>query len=107
MAEIQTQPSAASVDAFIAAQPDAQRRADCQVLVELMQQATGEPAVMWGPAIVGCGTYRYHYASGRRGEMALIGFSPRKGDITVYVTPGFTGFEELLARLGRHKTAKV
>jgi hypothetical protein len=107
MAEIQTRPSAASVDAFIAAQPDAQRRADCQLLIELMQRATGEPAVLWGPAIVGFGTCTYPLASGRSGEMALIGFSPRKGDITVYVTPGFAGFEDLLARLGRHKTARV
>ena len=107
MAEIQTRPTSASVDAFIDAQPDAQRRADCRVLITLMQQATKEPAVLWGPAIVGFGTCSYSYASGRGGEMGLIGFSPRKGDITVYVSPGFAGFEDLLVRLGKHKTAKV
>ena len=102
-----TVPTKASVKDFIAAQPVEQRRADCRALVKLMQAATGEKAVMWGSAIVGFGTYRTRYANGSIGDWPVVAFSPRKNDLTLYITPGFDGHEALLARLGKHKTGKV
>jgi hypothetical protein len=106
VAEAKTQPTAASVTAFIAAVPDAQRRADCQTVLKLMQQATGARPVMWGTAIVGFGAYRSTYASGRAGDWPVIAFAPRKNDLTLYLMPGYDQQQDLLARLGRHKTAK-
>jgi hypothetical protein len=71
-----------------------------------MAKATNEEPKMWGPSIVGFGSYQYKYESGREGESALAGFSSRKGDITLYLASGFPGQEELLSRLGKHKTGK-
>ena len=102
-----TVPTKASVKDFIAAQPDEQRRADCLALLKLMQAATGEKAVMCGSAIVGFGAYRTSYANGSTGDWPVVAFSPRKNDLTLYITPGFDGHEALLARLGKHKTGKV
>jgi hypothetical protein len=107
MASPKTVPTKASVDAFIAAQPGAQRQADCQALVRLMQRATGEPPVMWGGAIVGFGAYRMTYANGSTGDWPLIAFSPRKSDLTLYLMPGSEQFDDLLCRLGKFKTGKV
>lgn len=102
-----TRPTRASVTAFIELQADPIRRADCHALLALMQAATGEPAVMWGTAIVGFGAYRMRYSSGQTLDWPLLGFSPRKNDLTLYLMPGFEGCAELLQRLGRHKTGKV
>jgi len=71
----------------------------------MMAKITGKPPVMWGPSIVGYGTYSYKYASGREGDWPRAGFSPRKGAITVYCMPGFTKKKDLLAKLGPHKTS--
>lgn len=71
-----------------------------------MQQVTGLKPEMWGTAMVGFGLYRYTYASGHSGEWFLVGFAPRKRDLTVYLMAGFDGLESLLARLGKHKTGK-
>lgn len=106
MSEPKTLPSSASVADYLAAVPDAQRRADCQLLLAWMQAATGESPVLWGPSIVGFGTYRYTYASGRSGTWPVIGFAPRKTDLSIYIMPGFERFAALLQRLGRHKTGK-
>ena len=102
-----TVPTKSSVRNFIALQQDPTRRADCTALVKMMEQATGEKACMWGDAIVGFASYRYEYASGTAGDWPVVGFSPRKNDLTVYLMPGFEGQTELLARLGKHKTGKV
>ena len=102
-----TVPNDASVAAYLGAIPDASRRADCEALVELMSRASGAPPVMWGAGIVGFGSYHYRYDSGREGDAPLVGFSSRKGDISVYLMPGFEGQEARLARLGRHKTGKA
>ena len=72
-----------------------------------MTRVTKAPATMWGASIVGFGQYHYKYASGHEGDSCLVGFSSRKGDISLYVTAGFEGREPLLARLGKHKTGKV
>lgn len=106
MAELKTKANDGDVDAFIAAVEDPNRRADAQRLVTLMAEATGERPVMWGDSMVGFGSYRYKTSSGWSGEWLATGFSPRKANLTVYIMSGFDGFEPLLARLGKHKTAK-
>lgn len=106
MAELKTKKTKASVTAFLDKITDEQRRNDCQTVLNLMKQATGEEPKMWGSSIVGFGTYHYRYASGREGEWPIIGFSPRKTDLTLYIMPGFEKFESLLAKLGNYKTGK-
>lgn len=105
-AEAKTQPTTASVDAFLDAIADPQRREDCRRVRALMEAATGAPAVMWGEAIVGFGRYRYRYASGREGEWPVTGFSPRKNDLTLYIMPGFDRQAGLMATLGKYRTGK-
>lgn len=106
MAENKTQPTDASVEAFLAAIPDPTRRDDCRRVAAMMQAAAGAPPVMWGASIVGFGRYRYTYASGRSGDWPIIGFSPRKNDLTLYLMPGFEQHADRLAKLGKHKTGK-
>lgn len=106
MAEAKTKATAESVDGFLDRVPDEARRKDCQTLVRLMRAATGEAPVMWGSSIVGFGRYRYKYASGHEGEWPIIGFAPRKNDLTLYIMPGFEPFADLMARLGKYKTGK-
>ncbi len=101
-----TKPEATSVAAFLAAVPDAQRRADGEAVLRMMQAATGCEPVMWGPAIVGFDRYRYRYDSGHGGEWPIVGFSPRKQALVLYVMPGFTGYDALLAKLGKYTTGK-
>jgi hypothetical protein len=107
--EAKTKPTGASVSAYLAAIADDERRKDCKALVALMKRVTGCPAAMWGPSIVGFDTYHYKYASGHEGDACVVGFSSRKGDISVYVMPGSDDAEakKLLAKLGRHKMAKA
>jgi Domain of unknown function (DU1801) len=100
-------PTGAAVEDFLAAVPDEQRRADAHRLCALMQQITGEEPAMWGPSIVGFGTYHYRYASGREGDAPLAGFSPRKPHLVVYLVGGYEDrYGAALARLGPHKTGK-
>lgn len=106
MSDNKTKPTNSSVSAFLDAIEGDERRKDCQMLAAMMTKITGKPAVMWGPSIVGFDTYHYKYESGREGDMAATGFSPRKGDISVYLTAGSTEQADLLARLGRHKMGK-
>ncbi|MBX3635113.1 MAG: DUF1801 domain-containing protein [Rubrivivax sp.] len=106
MAELKTRPTAEAPAAFVAAIADPVRRADCQQLLAMMSRATGAPPRMWGSSIVGFGSYRYRYASGHEGEWCEVGFSPRKGDLSVYLMAGLDGQKGFLARLGRHKTGK-
>lgn len=106
MSENKTKPTQVAVADFLASIDDAQRREDCQVILQIMERVTGEPAVMWGPGIAGFGTYHYRYESGREGDWAVTGFSPRKNDTSVYLTSAGPSQPELLARLGRHKMGK-
>lgn len=105
MSEPKTRATHASVAEFLAGQPE-ERRADCVAVSALMQAATGEPPVMWGDSIVGFGRYAYTNSARKSCEWMLVGFSPRKNDLTLYIMPGFEGFADLMARLGRHKTGK-
>ena len=106
MAELKTKPTQVDVLDFLGQLSDDQRRNDCLDVLELMKAATGADPRMWGASIVGFGRYQYRYESGRTGEWPVIGFSPRKNDLTVYIMPGFDRYESLLARLGKHKTGK-
>lgn len=103
--EAKTKPTDVSVAEFIAAVEDPKRRADSETLCALFEELSGEPPVMWGPSIVGFGRYQYRYDSGHEGEWARIGFSPRKGNLSVYIMSGFEGREALVARLGKVKTS--
>ncbi len=107
MAENKTKPTPMSVAAFIAALPDPARRADAQALVKLMQTATGEKPKLWGPSIIGFGSYHYTYESGREGDAPIAAFSPRKAATVLYGLIGFSGADALLARLGKHTTGKA
>ena len=104
--EAKTQPTDEDPIAFLDRIEDPQRRADCHAVLAMMQKAAGAPPVMWGAAIVGFGRYRYTYASGHSGEWPIIGFSPRKNDLTLYIMPGFDQQSALMAQLGKHKTGK-
>jgi hypothetical protein len=104
MADNKTKPTKLSVAAFIDALPDETRRADAKALVKLMQSATGEKPKMWGPSIVGFGSYHYTYESGREGDTPLAGFSPRKAATVLYGVTGLSDSNELLAKLGKHTT---
>jgi hypothetical protein len=106
MAELKTKPNDQSVEAFINSIDDVNRRQDCWKILEIMQEASGETARMWGDSIVGLGSYHYKYASGREGDWFLTGFSPRKKDLTLYIMAGFEQYSELLDGLGKHKTGK-
>jgi len=108
MAETKTRPTGVAVDAFIDAVPNPQRREDAKKLRALMERLTGEPATMWGPTIVGFGSYHYKYESGHEGDMCRLGFSPRKAELVLYILTEAGGPEEkaLLARLGKHRTGK-
>lgn len=107
MAEPKTRATRSSVAGFLAKVTDKERRADCETVAALMQKATGESPTMWGTSIVGFGRYRQDYANGRTDEWPIIGFSPRKTDLTLYLALYEAGFPELLAKLGKHKTGKV
>ncbi len=108
MAETKTKPTAVAVDTFIDAVPNQQRREDAKKVRAMMERLTGEPARMWGPSIIGFGTYHYKYESGHEGDMCRLGFSPRKAELVLYVLTEAGGPEEkaLLARLGKHRTGK-
>jgi hypothetical protein len=107
MAENKTRATDASVRAYLDAIPDAARRQDCEALAALMERVTGAPPVMWGDSIVGFDSYHYRYDSGREGDACLVGFSSRKGDISVYLYCGAAELEALRERLGRHKMGKA
>ncbi|MGB5344747.1 MAG: DUF1801 domain-containing protein [Woeseia sp.] len=106
LAELKTRQTKASVAEFLAAIADPQLRADARKIAALMRAATGSRARMWGTSIVGFGSYHYKYASGREGDWPLLGFSPRKQNLSVYIMAGFSGSQKLLAKLGKHKTGK-
>lgn len=106
MAELKTKPTNESVKDFINRIPDEERRADCLQVAKLMEDITGKKPKMWGASIVGFGTYHYKYASGREGDWPVIGFSPRKKDLTLYLMMGFEKHAELMKKLGTHGTGK-
>ena len=104
MADIKTRPTSVNVGTFLDGVAHPVRRADGRTVREMMERVTGEPAVMWGPSIIGFGQYHYRYESGREGDMCRIGFSPRSANLALYVG-GFPEYDALLAKLGKHKRA--
>ena len=102
-----TVPTDASVRAYLDAIEDPLRRQDCEALVARMERLAGAPPVMWGGSIVGFGSYHYRYDSGREGDAPLLGFSSRKGDISVYLSCDDAQLEAMRDRLGRHKMGKA
>ena len=106
MAELKTKVNKASVDKFIKGVKDEQTRDDCFKIAEIMKKATKAEPRMWGTSIVGFGTYHYKGASGREGDWFLVGFSPRKQNLTLYIMHGFDGYLDLLKKLGKHTTGK-
>ena len=105
MAELKTKATGVSVESFLANVANPERRADGRTLCALLQRLTGEPPTMWGPSIIGFGSYDYRYASGQGGTMPRMGFSPRANELVLYFT-GFDRYRALLDKLGKHRTAK-
>lgn len=106
MAENKTKPTDASVDDYIASRANAQQQADCRELMALFKRVTRQTPRMWGPSIVGYGSYRYTYDSGRTGEAPLAGFAIRGRELVVYVMPEGHEQKSLLPKLGKHKMGK-
>ncbi|MEE2692700.1 MAG: DUF1801 domain-containing protein [Pseudomonadota bacterium] len=104
--ENKTKATAADVGAFIASVPDETRRKDAEALLALMKKVTGEKPTMWGPSIVGFGSYHYKYETGREGDMLVTGFSPRSAAVVVYIIGGVPDTDDLYKRLGKHSTGK-
>ena len=106
MAELKTKKTDASVDKFLNGITDEKRRKDCFKLVDIMKAATKSEPAMWGTSIVGFGRHQYKYPGGRELEWFIVGFSPRKQDLTLYIMPGVERYPELMKKLGKHKTGK-
>ena len=106
MAEMKTKPTGESVESFLNKISDQERREDCFEVAKIMEEITGEKPKMWGPSIVGFGSYHYKYDSGREGDWLVTGFSPRKKDLTLYIMMGFEKHIELMEKLGRHSVGK-
>lgn len=106
MANLKTKQTEDSVTAFLNKVEDEKKRKDCFAVIEMMQKATGLPPKMWGASIIGFGSYHYKYESGHEGDICLIGFSPRKQNIALYIPGGIHKYDDLLEQLGKHKTGK-
>jgi hypothetical protein len=106
MAELKTKKTELSVDAFLKKIPEAQKRKDAFTIVELMEKATKAKGKMWGSAIIGFGDRHLKYESGRELDWFVMGFSPRKQNLTLYVSGAVKMQQELLKKLGKHKTGK-
>ncbi len=106
MAELKTQKTNASVEDFINTVEDEKKRADAQTLVQIFTKITGEKPAMWGTSIIGFGSYHYKSERSRQeGDWPRTGFSPRKANLSIYIMPGFGDYQDLLAKLGKHKTS--
>ena len=107
MAEPKSKPTDTDVKAFMATVVDPKRKADCQALIKLMKGITQAEPVLWGASVVGFGSHTYRFPSGRTTDRFVVGFSPRKKDLSLYVMPSLSGFGDLLSRLGPHRCGKA
>ena len=107
MKEQKTKPTEVSVEDFLDTVTDEAQRADSLTILAMMKEVTGLEPRMWGPSMIGFGEYHYQYDSGHEGDCFLIGFSPRKGQMSLYFMPGLHRFEAELRKLGKHKTGKA
>ena len=105
-AKIKTIKNNKSVNTFLNAVKDDQRRKDSKEILRIMKEVTGKKPYMWGDAIVGFGDYHYKYETGREGDFFIVGFSPRKNALTIYIMPGYQDFGDLMKKLGPHRTGK-
>lgn len=106
MAELKTKRNDASVEEFLNSVEDDKKREDSFKILQIMEEITGAKGQMWGDSIVGFGTYKYKYKSGREIEWMQAGFSPRKQNLTLYIMSGFRNYDGYLSKLGKHKTGK-
>jgi len=106
MYELKTKQTDDGVTKFLNTVEDEVKRKDCFEIVEIMKEAAGEPPKMWGTSIIGFGKYHYKYESGHEGDMCVIGLSPRKQNIALYIPGGIHKYDDLLEKLGKHKTGK-
>jgi Domain of unknown function (DU1801) len=106
MAEAKTKPTSASVEDHITSKASPEQLPDCKALMALLKKVTNQSPKMWGPSIVGFGSYSYKYESGRTGEMCLTGFAVRGKELVVYLVAESPKQQELLAKLGKHKMGK-
>ncbi|MCH7691474.1 MAG: DUF1801 domain-containing protein [candidate division Zixibacteria bacterium] len=106
MAEVKTKETRLSVAKFIGKVESGQKRKDSEAILKLMKQVTKEEPKMWGASMIGFGRFHYKSDSGREGDWLITGFSPRKQNLTIYITPGFDKYESLMKQLGKHKTSK-
>lgn len=107
MSENKTKATGASVEEYLAARASDEQLADCRTLMSILKKVTRQPPRMWGPSIVGYGSYRYTYESGRTGESCLAGFAIRDKDLVVYLAAEGKGQQALLAKLGKHRMGKA
>jgi hypothetical protein len=107
MAEIKTRPTEQSVEKFLKAIEDETRRNDCFAVAKLMEDITGMKPKMWGPSIVGFGSFRYTYSNGKEADWPVAAFSPRKQNLTIYITPPTEQYDALLKTLGKHSVSKA
>ena len=107
MSENKTKPTEVSVDEFIANVMPDRRREDALILNQLFKDVTGWQPQMWGPTMIGYGSYHYIYDSGREGDALATGFSPRKANLVLYIMPGYQDFGHILDKLGKHKLGKA
>jgi len=107
MAELKTKQTEASVEEYLDTIEDPRRRADCSAISALLKRVTRFEPKMWGPSIVGFGSYHYRYESGHEGDAFLAGFSCRRPEIVVYIADGFASREELLRKIGKHRMGKA
>lgn len=96
----------ASVEDFLRTVEPEKKRSDSQALDALFRRVTGWQPVMWGPAIIGYGSYHYRYQSGREGDFLATGFAPRKANLSIHIMPGYQDYSAILSRLGKHKIGK-
>ena len=106
MAENKTQATEADVSGFVANVEPERRRTDSERLLDIFAEVTGYEPKMWGPSIIGYGSYHYKYDSGREGDFLATGFSPRKANLSLYIMPGYQDYQPILDRLGKHKLGK-
>lgn len=104
---MKTIPSSSSVIDFLASLDNADQRKDSETLIDIMSNVSGESPVMWGPSIIGFGSYHYKHDSGREGDMPNIAFSPRKGKLVLYITYDAEKYVDIRQRLGAHKVSKA
>jgi hypothetical protein len=106
VAENKTRPTKVPVDVFLSSLGDEERRRDSRKVLQIMRRLTKAEPRMWGPSIVGFGSYHYVYESGREGDAPIVGFAPRGREMTLYVLADFARRDALLGKLGKHRTSK-